>query len=137
MWKRVMLVASVTLLGCGITFQNDDQVDGIYTLRSIEGRALPALLSTGPEQLTITSGVLTLEGDGDWSEVLSYTMVENGQVVPKRLDDGGRWTLRSRAVSLLGVGGSVLDGSFSSFSGPKLDLVRYLAGRQVPVVYAR
>ena len=86
MWTRVVLLLLVVLFGCGgITFQNDDEVAGSYTLRSVAGRALPSLLSTGPEQLTITSGSLTLEGDGDWSEVVNYSVVESGQVVPKTL----------------------------------------------------
>ena len=97
MWNRVVPLLLLAVVGCGgITFQNGDEVAGTYTLRSVAGRALPALLSTGPEQLTITSGALTLEGAGDWSEVVNYTVVESGQVVPKTLTAGERWTLRSR-----------------------------------------
>lgn len=138
MWRRVVPLVALALLGCGgITFQNDDEVEGTYTMRSVAGRALPALLSTGPEQLTITSGVLTLEGDGDWSEVVNYTVVESGQSVLKTLIASGRWTLRSRTVELLGPEGVGMSGSFSSISGPKLELFRYLGGTQVLTVYAR
>ena len=134
-----MPLVALVLLGCGgITLQNDDEVEGTYTLRSVAGRALPALLSTGPEQLTITSGVLTLEGDGDWSEVMNYTVVESGQSVLRTLIASGRWTLRSRTVELLGPEGmGIGGGAFSSISGPKLELFRYLGGTQVLTVYAR
>ena len=55
MWNGAVLLATVALLGCGgITFENDDQVEGTYTLRSIAGRALPAPMSVGSEQLTIS-----------------------------------------------------------------------------------
>ena len=131
MWTRVVLLLLVVLFGCGgITFQNDDEVAGSYTLRSVAGRALPSLLSTGPEQLTITSGSLTLEGDGDWSEVMNYSVVESGQVVPKTLVAGGRWTLRSRDVELLGPDGVGFGGVFSSISGPKLELYAFSAERR-------
>jgi hypothetical protein len=138
MWKRVVLVLVIALPGCGgITFENDDQVEGSYTLRSIAGRALPALMSSGPEQLTVTSGELTLEGDGDWSEVLSYSTVENGQGVLKTSIGTGRWTLRSRNVELIRADGAVISGVFSSFSGPKLELMRNISGTQTLAVYAR
>ena len=138
MWNRVVPLLLLAVVGCGgITFQNGDEVAGTYTLRSVAGRALPALLSTGPEQLTITSGALTLEGAGDWSEVVNYTVVESGQVVPKTLTAGGRWTLRSRDVELLGPDGVGFGGVFSSISGPKLELYRFLGGTQVLAIYAR
>ena len=138
MWNRVVPLVALALLGCGgITFQNDDEVEGTYTMRSVAGLALPARLSTGPEQLTITSGLLTLEGDGEWSEVVNYTVVESGQSVLKTVIASGRWTLRSRTVELLGPEGVGMSGVFSSISGPKLELFRYLGGTQVLTVYAR
>ncbi len=139
MWKCVALILVAGLLGCGgITFENDDQVDGTYTLRSVAVRPVPALMSTGPERLTIMSGELTLEGDGDWSEVLKYTTVEGGQAVAKATIETGRWTLRNRNVELVRAdGGTTMSGVFSSSTGPRLDLMRYIGGDQALAVYAR
>src|SRR6185503_18170796 len=93
---RLVLFASLLVAACGgISFENQNAAEGTYTLRSVQGQSLPLALDDRPVPFTVTSGVLTLASNGDWSEVLTGTTTENGQVVPKQLTEAGRWTLRT------------------------------------------
>jgi hypothetical protein len=57
MWIRVALVAAITLAGCGgITFDDDNAVEGTYTLRAVNFRALPYAPNDRILPLTVTSG---------------------------------------------------------------------------------
>jgi hypothetical protein len=130
-------VLGATLAACsGISFEDQNKVEGTYTLRSILGAPLPYALGDGQSAI-ITSGVLTLEGDGDWSEVLSYTIPENGQLVSKVSSDGGRWVLRNPNVELLASSGGAYYGTYSNLNGPKLELARPVPRQQSLYVYTR
>jgi hypothetical protein len=136
---RVALFAAVFLGGCsGISFENQDAVDGTYSLRSVQGQSLPLALDDRSMPFTVTSGVLSLASNGDWSEVLTGTTTENGQVVQKQLTEGGRWTLRNPYVEIRRADGAVAySGSFSVFSEPKLDLARPAFSSTRHYVYVR
>jgi len=136
---RVALFATLLLAACkGISFENQDAVDGTYTLSSVRGLPLPADLDDRPMPFTVTSGVLSLSSNGDWSEVLTGTTTESGQVVAKQLVEGGRWTLQDPYVELVRADGvRAYFGSFSVISGPKLDLMRPTFSSTRSYVYAR
>jgi hypothetical protein len=136
---HVALFASVLLASCGsISFENQDAVDGTYTLRSVQGLSLPLALDDRSVPFTVTSGVLTLASNGDWSEVLNGTTTENGQAVPNQVTEGGRWTLRNPYVEIRrGDGALVYSGSFSMLFEPKLDLARTAFSSTRHYVYVR
>ena len=69
--------------------------------------------------------------------MLKYTRFESGQTVLKTTIETGRWSHRSSNVELIRADGAVIPGVFSSFSGPKLELMRYIGGQQGIAVYAR
>ena len=123
---RIVLFASMLLAACrGISFENQNAVDGTYTLSSVRGLPLPVELDDRPVPFTVTSGVLSLASNGDWSEVLTGTTTENGQVVPKQLTEGGRWTLQNPYVEMVRADGvRTYSGSFSVIIAPKLELMR-------------
>jgi hypothetical protein len=82
--------------------------------------------------------VLTLAANGDWTEVLTGTTVENGQTVTKTLTETGRFTLRTPYLELQRSDGAIAySGTFSSPSGPKLDLQRPVRSTFNLYVYAR
>ena len=131
------LVVCGMLAACGgISFEDQNKVEGTYTLRSILGAPLPYALGDGQSAI-ITSGVLMLEGDGDWSEVLNYTIPENGQIVSKVSSDGGRWLLRNPNVELITSSGGSYFGRYSNLNGPKLELARPVPRQQSLYVYTR
>ena len=131
------LVVCGLLAACGtISFEDQNKVEGTYTLRSILGAPLPYALGDGQSSI-ITSGVLTLEGDGDWSEVLNYTIPENGQIVAKVSTDAGRWVLRNPNVELIASSGGSYFGHYSNLNGPKLELARPVPRQQSLYVYTR
>jgi hypothetical protein len=136
---RVSVLAIVLLTACGgISFENQNAVDGTYTLRSVQGQPLPLALDDRLAPFTVTSGVLTLASNGDWSEVLTGTITENGQTVPKQLTEGGRWTLRNPYVELRrGDGPVAYSGSYSILIEPKLDLARPAFSSTRHYVYVR
>ena len=123
---RAGLFAALLLAACrGISFENENAVDGIYALKSVRGLPLPVELDDRPVPFTVTSGVLSLASNGDWSEVLTGTTTENGQVVPKQLTEGGRWTLQNPYVEIMRADGvRAYSGSFSVILAPKLELMR-------------
>jgi hypothetical protein len=136
---RVALFTTVLLASCSsISFENQDAVDGTYTLRSVRGQSLPLALDDRSVPFTVTSGVLTLAANGDWSEVLTGTITENGQTVPKQLTEGGRWTLRNPYVEIRRDDGPIAySGSFSILIEPKLDLARPASSSTRHYVYVR
>ena len=136
---RTLVIPALLLVACsGISFDNQNAVEGTYTLRSVQGEPLPLALDDRPVPFTVTSGVLTLASNGDWSEVLTGSTTENGQAVPKQLTEGGRWTLRNPYVEIVRADGPLAySGSFSVLSGPKLDLARPRFSTTRQYVYAR
>ena len=136
---RVALFATLLLAACrGISFENEDAVEGMYSLRSVQSQPLPVPLADRTVAFTVTSGVLTLAPSGLWTEVLSGTTTENGQTVPKTLMEGGRYTLRNSNVEMMRSDSALAySGSFSVSSGPKLELVRLPQSGTGLYTYAR
>ena len=134
-----VLLATLLLAACsGISFENQNAVDGTYTLSSVRGLPLPVELDDRPAPFTVTSGVLSLASNGDWSEVLTGTTTEGGQVVSKQLTEGGRWTLQSPYVELMRADGvRAYSGSFSVITAPKLELMRPAFSTTRHYVYTR
>lgn len=136
---RVVLAVSLLLAACGgISFENQNAVEGTYTLRSVNGQPLPLALNDRPVQFTVASGTLTLTASGAWSEVLTGTSIENGQTVSRQLTEGGSWTLQHPHVELVRADGYLTYfGDFSVLSGPKLDLQRPVYSTVARYIYAR
>ena len=132
-------VAALCLAACnGISFANESQVEGTYTLRSVNGQAPPVAPGDRTVAITVTSGVLKLSSNGDWSEALSGTSIENGQTTQRAVNEEGHWMLRAPYVELVrSDGATAYSGAFSSIYGPKLELQRVGWGRAVLYVYAR
>jgi len=136
---RVVVAASMLLAACrGITFDNQNQIVGTYTLRSVNGLPLPRALDDRTVQFILTRGELTLAAGGKWSEVLIGNGTENGQAVLNQVIETGQWTLRNSHVEILRFdGGLAYSGEFSVLSGPKLELQRPVRSTFVRYVYAR
>ena len=134
-----MLAAAVATTACsGISFENDNQVEGVYTLRSVNSRPLPLDLDDRAEAINLSSATLTLSANGEWTEALTGSATQDGQPVQKVLLESGRWSLRAPYVELQRSDGAIsFSGVFSSLSGPKLELQRPVRSRANLYVYAR
>ena len=135
----IALAVTLLLAACsGISFDNERKVEGTYTLRSVNKQPPPLTLDDRDVLLAVTSGVLTLKPNGEWSEVLTGTITENGQSVPKVLTDGGQST-SSRSLPRVDLtrsdGRVVFSGSFWPYDGGVLELRR--VDRQTLDVYQR
>jgi hypothetical protein len=123
--QLLALVASVTLAaGCG----GDNNVTGTgnptgtYTLRSIEGDPVPAMLVQLPDYtFEITAGNLTLNADGSYTGSITWRENDDGAVDSDTDEDAGTWTRSNSAFSFVS---SVQDLAFTgSLSGSTMTVI--------------
>jgi hypothetical protein len=128
MRKLVVLVALLALSACNVrSSEADHQVDGPYTLLSVNGRGLPLDLGNDTASFLVTQAQLVLAPDGQWTQTLTGSVSANGQTVAKVVVERGRWIFAVPRVDLLSgsTGGPVvLTGRFSPYAGPGLELQR-------------
>ncbi len=115
---RRLTVLLAFLIACGgdSTSPNSDDISGNYTLRTVNGSALPFSIQSGTTTLTVLSDALTVGSNGTWSEVTSYRQTVNGQTTTGTGTDGGTWVRAGSQVSLHSSAGSAGDynGTYSS-----------------------
>jgi hypothetical protein len=135
----VVVAVSSLLAACsGISYNDQNKVEGTYTLRSVNGQPLPLLLDDRTVQFTVTRGELTLAANGEWFEALSGTGAQNGQAVAIDVIETGRWTRRSSHVEMIRFDGALdYSGEYSILSGPKLELQRPVRSTFARYVYTR
>ena len=77
-----------------------DQVAGTYTLRTVAGRAVPAVLfEEGGDKLEVVSGALTLRSNGTYTGTMTLRVTESGSVTTET--DSGTGTYTSAGGSLV------------------------------------
>jgi hypothetical protein len=78
-----------------------DQVTGTYTLRTVAGRPVPAVLvEEDGVKLEVVSGALTLNGDGRFAGTMTLRVTENGTVTTETDGGGGRYTVDGGSLVL-------------------------------------
>ncbi|HSQ31686.1 MAG TPA: hypothetical protein VLN49_17635 [Gemmatimonadaceae bacterium] len=92
------LVALATVVGvvaCGDSTGPNGQKspEGNYTIATVNGKAVPAPIfsDTGGYMLEITSGRLSLTGDGKYSSVIGFRQTLPGNVSSYTDSTGGTW----------------------------------------------
>lgn len=97
-WTLVALAAIVGVVACGDSTGPNGQKspEGNYTIATVNGKAVPAPIfsDTGGYMLEITSGRLSLTGDGKYSSVMGFRQTLPGNVSSYTDSTGGTW-LRS------------------------------------------
>lgn len=76
MRKILTALAALLVIACGDSTGPDTSHVGTYTLLSVDGEALPVSFTDGFATIVLTSGHVTLNADGTFADVLSYTVTE-------------------------------------------------------------
>lgn len=118
--RIVALIAFSSLVACGSdssTNPNSDSIEGVYSLRTVNGSALPFTVQSGTTSVTLTSDVITIASNGSWTEAVAYTQTVNGQTSNGTGADGGTWIRAGSSVTLNSTAGSTgYAGTFSNGS---------------------
>jgi hypothetical protein len=119
--RLVLLLALATLGACGSdasTGPDAEPIEGTYSLRTLNGATLPFTIQSGPSSLTLTSDVITLAGNGSWTESITYRQIINGQTTNGTESDGGAWVRAGSNVTLQSSvnGGTAYSGTFGNGS---------------------
>ena len=125
--RFVLLLALATLGACGSdssTNPNADAIEGTYSLRTVNGAALPFTILSGANGLVLTSDVITITSNGTWSEAIQYRETFNGQTTTETDTDGGTWvraggsvTLQSNVTGDVAYSGAYANGSLTFSAG--------------------
>ena len=102
--RQSMLAAALAVLAaCGddSTAPDDEDVAGVYTLLSINGQQLPAVVQQqGSDRAEITQGSITLNQNGTFTDVVQVRFTISGQVSSQTETATGNWTLNGTTVTL-------------------------------------
>ena len=98
----VALAAIAGVVACGDSTGPNTQTSpaGNYTIATVNGKAIPAAIfsDTGGYMLEITSGRLSLTGDGKYSSVMGFRQTLPGNVSSYTDSTGGTWLQSGGAV---------------------------------------
>jgi hypothetical protein len=86
---------------------------GTYTLRTINGTALPFVLQSGTNSITVTADAITVADGGTWSESGAYRQTINGQTTSQVISDGGTWTRAGASVAFSSRATTGYSGTFT------------------------
>ena len=119
--RLVLLLTLATLGACGSdssTSPTADGIEGTYSLRTVNGLTLPFTIQSGPNSLTLESDVITIAGNGSWTESIAYRQTINGQTSNGTEADGGAWVRAGTSVTLQSSvnGGTAYSGSYGNGS---------------------
>jgi hypothetical protein len=83
-----------------------DQVVGTYTLRTVGGRALPAVvLEDGGDKLEVLAGAVTLDGNGTYRGTMTLRLTEDGRTTTETDGGTGTYTASGSSVVLVDADG--------------------------------
>lgn len=109
---RTILVAAVVILTLGACSDttgsgNADDLDGVYTLRTIDGQLLPVIVDEQGEDIAeVTQGSVTIHPDLTFDDVTVLRITEAGVVTTETETAAGTWSLLGRTVQFTPNDGS-------------------------------
>ena len=111
------LTALLTVLvaaACGDSSGPDNAITGTYTLRSINGEDLPVVIRDAPDdRVEVTSGSLTLNANGSYSDVINFLVSNGTSTFPDRATDSGTYTQSGNTVTFRSNSGDVYNMTLS------------------------
>lgn len=115
-WFAILLLALTA--SCGDNNSTNPataSVAGTYTLRTINGTALPfTLFGSGANKVEITSDVVVLNEGGTWTETGNVRTTTNGQATNESSTDSGTYTRNGTAITLTSAASGSLSGTVSN-----------------------
>lgn len=115
-FRRVAVAALVLLVAACGKDANDpiDTVAGTYTLRSVNGQSLPAVVyDDGSYKLEVTAASYVLAASGSFTNSISIRETENGVVTPSTEVDTGTYAVNGTTITLTDAEGDVISGTLS------------------------
>lgn len=71
---------------------------GTYTLRTINGAALPFVLQDSPVKVEVLNDAINLDADGTYASQVSFRVTSVDGVTNEVLDETGRWSVANGTV---------------------------------------
>ena len=108
--RRFAAAAGLVLAACGgdhDPVSPEQTIAGAYTLRTIDGAALPVTVNLEDATFTVTRATLSLKADRTYSQSITATVTLAGTTVTQTLPDAGTYTVNGTTVSFV----SASDGS--------------------------
>ncbi len=107
----ILLAAS---LACGGDSTSPGTVEGQYALRSIGGKALPAVVDEdSTEKTEVTSGSITLDANSVFTLALAFRRTRGIQSITSSGTSTGTWTRSGSTVTMRTSNGAVVPGALS------------------------
>jgi hypothetical protein len=114
-WRLVALFALPVLTACGDNTGPNGGIFGTYTLRSIDGVALPwVYFQNGADKEEVSAGTMSLEAGGTYTKTVDFRATRSGVVSTQRLSASGTFTYTGAAITLRTQTGEVGTASVSS-----------------------
>ena len=137
--KLAALAAVVGVVACGDSTGPNGQKSpaGNYTIATVNGKAVPAPIfsDTGGYMLEITSGRLSLTGDGKYSSVVAFRQTLPGNVSSYTDSTGGTWVQTGGTVQFTETS-TGMTGS-ATWAGGQITFVDSTSGpSRISLVYA-
>jgi len=110
-----MALALAGAVACGDSSTGLVNVEGTYTLRSINGVTLPyVVLQTGTDKVEVVDDVISLATNGTYTEVGHTRSTSNGQVSTDTGTDNGTYTTTGTSITLRSSDGTSTVGTVNS-----------------------
>ena len=116
MRRLFAVLALATLAACGSDSSinpNNDAVEGVYSLRTVNGQPLPYTVQQNGTTIVLTSDVLTVSNDGSWNETIAYRLSQNGQTTNEADADAGSWSRSGDIMTFTSTAVGNFSGTYS------------------------
>jgi hypothetical protein len=114
MTRLVMAALVIGATACGDSSGLDDDVDGTYTLRTVNGSQLPFIVEEdGTSRAEIVSSTLIIHDNNTWSETTTVRLTQGTSITTFTDTFTGTYTLNGNSVVLTDSEGDSLTATFS------------------------
>ena len=110
-------LALATLAACGSDSSvnpNNDAVEGVYSLRTVNGQPLPFTVQGNGITIVLTSDVMTVAKDGSWTETVAYRQTIDAQTTNEADADAGSWTRVGDTMTFTSSANGNFQGSYAN-----------------------
>ena len=108
------LFVILTAAACGDSSGPNSAISGTYTLRSINGENLPAVIwQAGDDRVQVTSGSRTLNASGSYNDVTNFLVSNGTSTFPDQATETGTYTQSGNTVTFRAKSGDVYNMTLS------------------------
>ena len=125
MRRLLSLALALAIVGCGSDSSSEPtnaSVAGTWSLQSVNGGALPFILSPSNPKIELLSNVVNVSANGTWTSTTQTRTTIGTQATTASSTQSGTYTLSGSAVSIRSTDGSTVQAG--SVSGNTLTLAQ-------------